>query len=67
MRKDCYFCKRNIKEIDYKDKDTLFRFIDDLGKIKRPRYTGTCAKHQRQLAKRIKRARVLGILPFTTR
>jgi small subunit ribosomal protein S18 len=65
--RDCHFCKRNIKEIDYKDTEILSRFIDDLGKIKKPRYTGTCAKHQRKLAKAIKRARVLGLLPFTTR
>ena len=65
--RDCYFCKRNIKEVDHKDTETLSRFIDDLGKIKAPRYTGTCAKHQRQLAKRIKTARIMGLLPFTTR
>jgi small subunit ribosomal protein S18 len=65
--RDCYFCKRNIKEIDYKDIETLSKFLDTLGKIKNPRYTGTCAKHQRQLAKRIKKARVMGLLPFTTR
>jgi len=67
MRKDCYFCKRNIKEIDYKDKEILSRFIDELGKIKSPRKTGTCARHQRQIAKKIKTARIMGILPFTTR
>jgi small subunit ribosomal protein S18 len=65
--RDCYFCKANIKEINYKDIGTLSRFIDDLGKIKKPRYTGTCAKHQRKLARAIKRARVMGLLPFTTR
>ncbi|MFH1308753.1 MAG: 30S ribosomal protein S18 [Patescibacteria group bacterium] len=67
MRKDCYFCKRNIKDLDYKDKEILSRFIDDLGKIKGPRLTGTCTKHQRQLAKKIKTARIMGILPFTTK
>jgi len=65
--RDCYFCKRNIEAIDYKDTETLSGFLDSLGKIKAPRYTGTCAKHQRKLAKAIKRARVLGLLPFTTR
>lgn len=67
MRRDCYFCKANIKEIDYKDTEMLSRFLDSLGKIKAPRYTGTCAKHQRKLAKAIKKARVMGLLPFTTR
>ena len=65
--RDCYFCKANIKQIDYKDIETLSRFIDTLGKIKNPRTTGTCAKHQRKLAKAIKKARIAGLLPFTTR
>lgn len=65
--RDCYFCKANIKNIDYKEVETLSRFIDNLGKIKKPRYTGTCAKHQRKLAKTIKKARIAGLLPFTTR
>ena len=65
--RDCYFCKANIKKIDYKDKEILSRFIDPLGKIKTTRYTGTCAKHQRKLAKAIKKARIMGLLPFTTR
>lgn len=65
--KNCYFCKRNIKEIDYKDTELLSRFIDELGKIKAPRYTGTCAKHQRKLAKAIKRARTMGLLSSTNK
>lgn len=65
--RDCYFCKTNLKEIDYKDVETLSRFIDSLGKIKPPRATGTCVKHQRKIAKAIKKARVIGLLPFTTR
>lgn len=60
--KDCFFCKKNIKEIDWKDINLLSKFIDDLGKIKAPRYTGVCAKHQRKLAKRIKTARTMGLL-----
>ncbi|MBD3282374.1 MAG: 30S ribosomal protein S18 [Candidatus Portnoybacteria bacterium] len=65
--KTCYFCRKNIKDIDYKDTDTLSIFIDDLGKIKPPRKTGACAKHQRKVAKAIKRARAMGLMPFTTR
>ena len=64
--RDCYFCKTNLKEIDYKDVETLSRFIDSLGKIKPPRTTGACSKHQRKIAKAIKKARVIGLLPFTT-
>jgi small subunit ribosomal protein S18 len=67
MRKECYFCKRNIKTIDYQDTEILSRFLDPLNRIKPPRYTGTCAKHQRQLARRIKKARTVGLLPFTAK
>lgn len=65
--RDCYFCKANIKKFDYKDTELLSKFLDSLGKIKAPRRSGTCAKHQRKLSKAIKRARVMGLLPFTTR
>lgn len=65
MRKECYFCKRNIREVDYKDTELLSRFLDPLNKIKAPRYSGVCAKHQRKLARRIKKARIMGLLPFT--
>lgn len=67
MRRDCYFCKNAIKEINWKDAEILSRFLDSLGKIKNPRYTGTCAKHQRKLARAIKKSRIAGLLPFTTR
>ena len=58
----CYFCQRNIEEIDFKNTELLKRFISSLGKIKPRRKTGTCASHQRQLARAIKRARRLGLL-----
>lgn len=61
----CYFCTEGIDKIDYKDAATLRRFLSDRGKIKPRRQTGTCAKHQRQLARAIKRARHLALLPFT--
>ena len=62
---DCYFCQRNIKEIDFKDTETLQRFISGLAKIKHRKKTGLCAKHQRQLSRAIKRARHFGLLPYT--
>ncbi|OGZ33281.1 MAG: 30S ribosomal protein S18 [Candidatus Portnoybacteria bacterium RBG_13_40_8] len=65
--RDCYFCKRNIKDIDYKDTENLSRFLDPLCKIKSRRRSGTCAKHQRKLSRAIKKARILGLLPFTSR
>jgi len=63
----CYFCQRNIKEIDFKDTELLKRFISGLAKIRAKKRTGVCASHQRKLAKAIKRARILGLLPYTTK
>ena len=62
-KKVCKFCNQKLK-IDYKDADTLRRFITERGKILPRRITGTCAKHQRALALAIKRARVIALLPF---
>lgn len=58
---DCYFCKKNIQEVDYKDVETLSRFLSHLGKIRAKKRTGNCAKHQRKLTKAIKKARHLGL------
>jgi small subunit ribosomal protein S18 len=62
-RKVCRFCTGNAK-INYLDDDTLRKFTTERGKIIPRRITGTCAKHQRGLAKAIKRARILALLPF---
>jgi small subunit ribosomal protein S18 len=59
----CKFCVQKLK-IDYKDADTLRRFITERGKILPRRITGTCAKHQRALALAVKRARSIALLPF---
>ncbi len=59
---NCYFCQRNIKEIDFKNTDILKRFISALGKIKGRKKTNLCATHQRQLSRSVKRARHLGLL-----
>lgn len=64
-RRQCRFCANPKLEIDYKDTDTLTRFTTDHGKIRSRRQTGTCAKHQRELARAIKRARHLALLPFS--
>ena len=66
-KKVCVFCEKGIKEIDYKDVATLSRFISDKGKILPRRITGTCAKHQRQLARAIKRAREMALIPYVKR
>ena len=64
-KKVCKFCMQKLK-IDYKDADTLRRFITERGKILPRRITGSCAKHQRALALAIKRARAIALLPFVT-
>ncbi len=61
----CRFCADPELKIDYKDVETLRRFVTNHGKIRSSRHTGTCAKHQRELARAIKRSRHMALLPFT--
>ena len=63
--KFCQFCSDKEQTIDYKKVDLLKRFITDDGKIRPRRQTGNCAKHQREVAAAIKRARHIALLPFT--
>jgi small subunit ribosomal protein S18 len=64
-KKFCRFTAEGVKEIDYKDLDTLKDFIQENGKIMPARITGTKARYQRQLSDAIKRARFLALLPYT--
>ena len=64
FRKKVCRCCANKAKIDYKDADGLRRFTTERGKILPRRITGTCAKHQRELAREIKRARNICLLPF---
>src|SRR5690554_4723877 len=64
-RKFCRFTAEGVKEIDYKDLDTLKAYVTETGKIVPSRITGTSAKYQRQLAAAIKRARYIALLPYT--
>ncbi len=64
QRKRCLFCEEKVTYVDYKKTDVLQGFLTDKGKIRPRRQTGTCAKHQRQLTRAIKRARHLALLPF---
>ncbi|MCL5795025.1 MAG: 30S ribosomal protein S18 [Patescibacteria group bacterium] len=66
-RKSCFFCKKNIKEIDYRDAQALRRFLGVWSKIKSAKETGNCSRHQRLLTQAIKRARFLALLPYITR
>ncbi|KKU94090.1 MAG: 30S ribosomal protein S18 [Candidatus Jorgensenbacteria bacterium GW2011_GWA1_48_13] len=65
--RQCNFCSQNVKAIDFKDVAVLRRYISGQAKIIDPRHTGVCAKHQRQLARAVKRARVMALLPFVRR
>jgi small subunit ribosomal protein S18 len=60
----CQFCAEKATVIDYKQSEMLKRYVTEQGRIRSRRQTGTCAKHQRILARAIKRARHLALLPF---
>ncbi len=61
----CQFCSDKTVEINYKNTKILRKFTTEEGKIKSRRQTGTCAKHQRAVAREIKRARHIALMPFT--
>lgn len=64
LRKTCRLCEKKVGQVDYKDDRLLGRYISDRGKILPRRATGNCARHQRQLARAIKRARFLALVPY---
>jgi small subunit ribosomal protein S18 len=63
-RRSCFFCKEKVAAVDYKNITQLRRFISERGKIKGRGNTGTCRKHQNQVAASIKRAREMALLPY---
>lgn len=63
-RKVCQFCTEKDAVIDYKDVETLKKYVTERGKILPKRITGTCAKHQRAVTAAVKRARVVALLPY---
>jgi small subunit ribosomal protein S18 len=65
-RKPCNFCRDKIDVVDYKDFPALRRAMSEKGKIRSARITGSCRRHQAQLALAIKRARELGLLPYVS-
>ncbi|PIR04620.1 MAG: 30S ribosomal protein S18 [Candidatus Liptonbacteria bacterium CG11_big_fil_rev_8_21_14_0_20_35_14] len=65
--KQCYFCSQNVKNIDYKDTETLKRFVSGQAKIISRIHTNICSKHQRLLSQSIKRSRFMALLPFINR
>jgi small subunit ribosomal protein S18 len=65
-KKACPFKVAKVQMIDYKDLETLKRFVTERGKLLPRRITGVCAKYQRQLALAVKRARHMAMLPFSS-
>lgn len=63
-RKNCNFCMDRVEVIDYKDVSKIKRYLTEAGKILPRRITGTCAEHQRMLAKAIKRAREAALISY---
>lgn len=63
-RRNCFFCKEHIAEIDYKNVNQLRRYISEKGKIRSRRITGACRRHQVQVAQAVKRAREMALLPY---
>ena len=63
-KKNCWFCRMKIDEVDWKDANQLRRYISEKGKIRSRRITGACRRHQRQVAVAVKRAREMALLPY---
>ncbi|MFN2469028.1 MAG: 30S ribosomal protein S18 [Gaiellaceae bacterium] len=63
-KRNCYFCKDKVEEIDYKSYSQLRRYVSEKGKIRSRRISGACRRHQRQVAVAVKRAREMALLPY---
>ena len=65
-KRNCFFCKDKIDEVDWKNINQLRRYISEKGKIRSRRITGACRRHQSQIARAVKRARELALLPYVS-
>ena len=63
-KRNCYFCREKIEEVDYKSVNQLRRYVSEKGKIRSRRITGACRRHQPQVAVAVKRAREMALLPY---
>ena len=63
-RRNCFFCKEHVAEVDYKNVTQLRRYVSERGKIRSRRITGACRRHQVQIATAVKRAREMALLPY---
>ena len=65
-KRNCFFCREKVEEVDYKNINQLRRYISEKGKIRSRRITGACRRHQRQVAVAVKRAREMALLPYVS-
>ena len=65
-RKACKLCADKVDGIDFQDTARLGKFLSERGKILPRRISGSCARHQRELSRAIKRARAISLLPYIT-
>lgn len=65
--KPCFYCVHNKKHVDYKDTQTLRRFVSSYMKIAQRKRSGLCSKHQRQVARAIKQSRIAGLMAFVAK
>ena len=63
-RKSCKLCQNKIDQVDYKDVETLRNFVSERGKLRGRGNTGSCRRHQTQIARAVKRAREIALLPY---
>ena len=66
-KRRCTFCTNQMKDINYKDTETLKHFLNGFQKIKSRYFTGVCLQHQKKLARSLKRARHMALLPFVNK
>ena len=66
-KQQCFFSANNVKLIDYKDTEILKKYLNPHARMIAGKRTGICAKHQRQFAQAVKRARFMALLPFVAR
>lgn len=65
-KKPCYFCKEKLEYVDYKDVALMKKYISDRAKIRAQRVSGNCPRHQRAVARAVKRAREMALIPYLT-
>jgi small subunit ribosomal protein S18 len=63
-KRNCFFCKDKVDEVDYKNVNQLRRYVSEKGKIRSRRITGACRRHQNQVSVAVKRAREMALLPY---